>query len=479
MKILVTGTTGYIGRRLIPILLEMGHTLVCCVRDKARVPEIVKSNKHIELVEVDFLDADSLKNIPTDIDAAYYLIHSMSASSSKFETLEQKCAINFKERIVQTTAKHVIYLSGIVNDSELSKHLLSRRNVENILSEGKFALTTIKAGIIVGSGSASFEIIRDLVEKLPIMIAPIWIETKSQPIAIRDVLSYLSKALMKEELYNKSYDIYGPDILSYKQIMLEFARVRKFKRLIISVPIMTPKLSSYWLYFITATSYKLAVSLVDSMKVEVIGKPNNLSEILEIEPITYQEAVKKAFIKIEQNSIISSWKDSFVSGRFNKKLSQFIEVPQYGCFTDTKKRTVIDEKSTLENIWSIGGDKGWYYGNFLWKIRGYLDKISGGIGLRRGRTHPTKLYAGDALDFWRVLYADKKEKRLLLFAEMRLPGEAWLEFKIVENTLYQTATFRPKGLAGRIYWYSVLPFHGLIFKGMINKLISTKNLKTV
>jgi uncharacterized protein YbjT (DUF2867 family) len=472
MKILVTGTTGYIGRRLIPILLEMGHTLVCCVRDKARVPEIVKGNRQIELIEVDFLDANSLKNIPSDIDAAYYLIHSMSASSREFETLEHRCATNFKGYLDKTTIEHVIYLSGIVNDTELSKHLISRRNVENILSNGNFALTTIKAGIIVGSGSASFEIIRDLVEKLPIMIAPKWIDTKSQPIAIRDVLSYLSKSLLNKQLYNKSYDIYGPDILSYKEIMLQFARVRKFRRRIISVPIMTPKLSSYWLYFITATSYKLAVSLVDSMKVEVIGKPNNLNKILDIEPIAYKDAVKKAFIKIEQNSIISSWKDSFVSGRFNQKLSQYIEVPHYGCFTDMKKRKVIDEQSTLENIWSIGGEKGWYYGTVLWKVRGYLDKISGGIGLRRGRTHPTKLYAGDPLDFWRVLYADKKEKRLLLFAEMKLPGEAWLEFKIVKNTLYQTATFRPKGLAGRLYWYSVLPFHGFIFKGMINKLVS-------
>ena len=475
MKILVTGTTGYIGRRLIPVLLEMGHDLICCVRDKARVPEIVKDNKNIELIEVDFLDAESLKNIPLDIDAAYYLIHSMSASSSKFETLEQQCANNFKEHLNKTAVKQVIYLSGIVNDTELSKHLISRRNVENILADGNFALTTFKASIIVGSGSASFEIIRDLVEKLPIMIAPKWIETKSQPIAIRDVLSYLSKALFKEQLYNKSYDICGPDILTYKQIMLQFARVRKIRRHIISVPIMTPKLSSYWLYFITATSYKLAVSLVDSMKVEVIGKPNNLNEILDIEPITYKKAVKKAFIKIEQNSIVSSWKDSFVSGRFNKKLSQYIEVPYYGCFTDTKKKTVSDIPSTLDNIWSIGGENGWYYGTILWKIRGYLDKISGGIGLRRGRTHPTELYAGDPLDFWRVLYADKKEKRLLLYAEMRLPGEAWLEFKIVKNTLYQTATFRPKGLAGRIYWYSVLPFHGFIFKGMINKIVASNN----
>ncbi|MDX5586460.1 MAG: SDR family oxidoreductase [Aureibaculum sp.] len=471
MKILLTGTTGYIGKRLIPFLLEMNHTLICCVRDKHRVPEIVKNNKNISLIEVDFLDKNSLDIIPVDIDIAYYLIHSMSSSAIKFETLEKQCAINFKSFVEYTSVKQVIYLSGIVNDNRLSKHLQSRKNVEEILQSKVYALTTFRAGIIVGSGSASFEIIRDLVEKLPLMIVPKWVDTKSQYIAIRDILSYLSKAIGKEELYNQSYDVFGPDVLTYKQMMLQFSEVRQFKRYIYSVPIMTPKLSSYWLYFITATSYKLAISLVDSMKVEVIGRPSNINELLDVSPINYKEAVRRAFIKIRQNSIVSSWKDSFVSGRINKKLSQYIEVPEYGCFMDIKKRKVNDENVTLQKIWSIGGDNGWYYGDFLWKLRGFLDKAFGGIGLRRGRTHPTELYPGDALDFWRVLYADKKEKRLLLFAEMRLPGEAWLEFKIDHDKLIQRAVFRPKGLLGRIYWFAVSPFHGFIFNGMINNLI--------
>ena len=272
-------------------------------------------------------------------------------------------------------------------------------------------------------------------------------------------------------MYNQSFDVFGPGVLTYKQMMMQFSEVRQLKRYIYSVPVMTPKLSSYWLYFITATSYKLAISLVDSMKVEVIGKPSNINEILEVNPINYKEAVRKAFMNIEQNSIVSSWKDSFVSGRFNKKLSQYIGVPEYGCFKDIKKRRVNNEKKTLERIWSIGGENGWYYADYLWKIRGFIDKISGGIGLRRGRTHPTELNPGDALDFWRVLYANKEEKRLLLFAEMRLPGEAWLEFKIENKQLIQRAVFRPKGLLGRIYWFTVLPFHGLIFNGMINQLV--------
>ncbi len=474
MKILLTGATGYIGKRLIPILLELGHTIVCSVRDKQRIPEEIANHERIEVIEVDFLNLSSVYQIPTDIDIAYYLIHSMS-SSSKFEKMEYDCAVHFKTYLSQQTkVKQVIYLSGIVNDQQLSKHLQSRKNVENTLQSNSYALTTFRAGIIVGSGSASFEIIRDLTEKLPIMIAPKWIKTKSQPIAIRDVLSYLSKAISNEKVYNNSYDIFGPDTLSYRDMMLQFAEVRKLRRTIISVPVMTPKLSSYWLYFITTTSYKLAVNLVDSMKVEVIGKPNNLNEILSIKPIPYKEAVKRAFIKIEQNGVISSWKDSLISGRFREKISQYIKVPQYGCFKDIKHRKVVNEEITLDKIWSIGGTNGWYYATFLWKVRGYLDKLFGGIGLRRGRTHQTKLNAGDPLDFWRVLYANKEEKRLLLFAEMRLPGEAWLEFKIVKNELYQRAIFRPKGILGRIYWFAVLPFHGVIFNGMINKLVSKK-----
>lgn len=471
MKILITGTTGYIGKRLIPILVELGHELVCCVRDKNRIPKISKNHPNISIIEVDFLKKESLDSIPKDIEIAYYLIHSMSASSAKFETLESMCANNFKNYLEKSSVKQVVYLSGIINDNGLSKHLRSRKNVENILRSRVYALTTFRAGIIVGSGSASFEIIRDLIEKLPLMITPKWVNTRSQYIAVRDILEYLSKAIGVKELYNKSYDVFGPETLTYKQMMLQFAEVRNLKRYIYSVPVMTPKLSSYWLYFITSTSYKLAISLVDSMKVEVIGKSSNVNELLNIIPITYKEAVEKAFSVIRQDGIVSSWKDSFISGRFTKKLNDYVEVPRFGCFKDVKKLNIIDENETLNNIWSLGGNKGWYYGNFLWKVRGFIDKIVGGIGLRRGRTHPTEIYPGDALDFWRVLYADKKAKRLLLFAEMRLPGEAWLEFKISDNTLIQTATFRPKGIFGRLYWYSVQPFHWLIFNGMINRLV--------
>ena len=471
MKILVTGATGYIGKRLIPLLLNDGHTIVCPVRDFKRAENYFKKQENIILVEADFLEANSLKNIPVDIDVAYYLIHSMSNSAKEFHVLEEKCAFNFKRFAEKTSLKQVIYLSGITNDTKLSKHLLSRKNVEKALVSKNYALTTFKAGIIVGSGSASFEIIRDLVEKLPAMIAPKWLNTKTQPLAIRDVLSFLHKALAKKELYNKSYDIFGPEVLTYKEMLLQFAGVRKLKRTIITVPVMTPKLSSYWLYFVTSTSYKLASSLVNSMGVEVIGKKSDINKILDIKPMRYQKAVELAFEKIEQNSIISSWKDSYVSsGKLKNFVHEFINVPEYGCFKDFKKRKIKNPKKSLDKIWAIGGETGWYYGTFLWKIRGFLDQFFGGAGLRRGRRHPTELNVGDALDFWRVIYADKSNQKLLLYAEMILPGEAWLEFKIEDDILYQTATFRPHGLAGRLYWYLVTPFHWFVFNGMINRI---------
>lgn len=469
MKILLTGATGYIGKRLLPVLVEQGHEVICCVRDLSRFNPPSSLKTKIEIIQIDLLDKDSLSKIPLDIDAAYYLVHSMSASSN-YKSLEQQSAINFKNALNNTTAQHVIYLSGITNEIELSEHLESRKIVEVELNTGNYSLTTLRAGIIIGSGSASFEIIRDLVEKLPIMVAPKWLNTKCQPIGIADVIKILSKTLLNKATYDQNFDIGGPDILTYRAMLLEFANVRKLKRHIYTVPVMTPKLSSYWLYFVTSTSYKLAVALVHSMKVEVICRKNNLNKILNIAPIKYHKALKNAFAKIEKNQIISSWKDAYISSGINSHISEFIRVPTFGCFIDQRKQKFKIRENCIDKIWKIGGQNGWYHSNILWEIRGYLDKLFGGVGLRRGRTNPDALQVGDALDFWRVLYADKQEGRLLLFAEMKLPGEAWLEFKVVGNQLEQTATFRPLGVWGRLYWYAVFPFHGILFRGMLNKL---------
>ncbi len=479
MKILLTGATGYIGKRLLPLLVEQGHEVIASVRDKSRFEMEEGWEGKVSIFEVDYLDPVNLENAPVDFDAAYYLIHSMTGSIGDFEESEARAARHFNEYLKHTNAKQIIYLTGVVNeDRKLSKHLESRLNVEKILSSGETPLTALRAGIVIGSGSASFEIIRDLVEKLPVMIAPRWLNSRCQPIAIANVLEFLTGVLGKSDYYSKSYDIGCGESLSYKEMLLDFAEVRELRRFIFTLPVMTPRLSSYWLYFITSTSYKLAVNLVNSMKVDLICEKNNLAAELGIELIPYKKSVENAFSIIAQNAVISSWKDSYQSSLDKKSLKDYVKVPSHGCLTDTKTRVLepTEVGTVLENIWSIGGKRGWYYANFLWKLRGYMDKAFGGIGLRRGRTSPNRLYAGDALDFWRVLLADREKKRLLLFAEMKLPGEAWLEFRIEDEEsgkakLHQTATFRPRGIWGRVYWYSVLPFHMFVFNGMINNII--------
>ena len=480
MKILLTGASGYIGKRLLPVLLEEGHHVICCVRDKNRFEKKLYNYENVSLFEVDFLKEVNPENVPVDFEVAFYLIHSMSSSINDFTEFETDCANNFVNFINKTNCRQIIYLSGIANATELSEHLLSRKNVEEILKRSNIPVTILRAGIIVGSGSASFEIIRDLVEKLPVMITPKWLNTKCQPIAIRDVIKFLTGVMLNDKCFGRTFDIGGPEILSYREVLLGYAEVRKLKRFIITLPVMSPRLSSYWLYFVTSTSYKLAVNLVESMKIEVVCRDNDLQKMLNIETIEYKKSVELAFEKIEQNLVLSSWKDSLITSSAYGSLSENIQVPEFGCFKDRKEAEINnDPEQVLDNVWSIGGERGWYYGNALWRIRGFLDKLSGGVGLRRGRTNFNKLVSGDVLDFWRVIVADREAKRLLLYAEMKLPGEAWLEFKIVQREkkqfLIQTATFRPSGLPGRIYWYLLLPFHFFIFEGMINNIEKHKN----
>jgi uncharacterized protein YbjT (DUF2867 family) len=473
MKILLTGATGYIGKRLLPELVNKGHFVVCCARDVSRlhIPETLQPN--VQLIETDFLKPDSLRNIPADIDAAYYLMHSMSTSAD-YDQLELQSARHFRTAMQATTVNQVIYLSGIANDHSLSKHLASRRAVEHELALGTYHCTTLRAGVIIGSGSASYEIIRDLVEKLPVMIAPKWLITKCQPIAIRDVINFLTGVLFHPKTFDRSFDIGGPDVLTYKEMLLGYAKVRGLRRWIYTVPVMTPRLSSYWLYFVTSTSFKLAASLVESMKVEVVCRTNELPDLLDIKPFGYEESLRKTLMKIEGEQILSSWKDSFVSGRLNRSLADFLQVPTHGCFIDRRSRHTANRQKSIEKIWRIGGKNGWYFATWLWRLRGFIDKVCGGVGLRRGRTNTSRFSSGDAVDFWRVLHADKIEGRLLLFAEMKLPGEAWLELSVKENTLTMTATFRPKGVLGRLYWYAVYPLHGIIFGGMLRRLTEQK-----
>ncbi|HPM29659.1 MAG TPA: SDR family oxidoreductase [Chryseolinea sp.] len=479
MRILLTGSTGYIGRRLLPALVEEGHHVICLVRDIRRFDSedfSLEFLKNITLLEADLNDRTSLSGLPKVIDAAYYLVHSMTTSYPNFGRLEESSAQNFVHYINQTDAKQIIYLSGISNDEALSNHLRSRKNVEGVLRSSRVPTTTLRAAIVIGSGSASFEIIRDLVEKLPIMIAPKWLKSRCQPIGIRNVIEYLKGVLLMKETFNEVFDIGGPDILTYKEMLLGYAKIRGLKRTIITVPLLSPKLSSLWLYFVASTSYSLARSLVSSLKNEVICRDMCIHTMIPNRLLSYQETLQIAFDRIQKKNVVSSWKDAVSNESMNKNFLSFIDVPEYGCYKD--KRVVEFDRpanDVLENIWSIGGKRGWYWGDWLWQIRGLMDKVVGGVGLRRGRRSDTDLKAGDALDFWRVLIADKKNGILLLYAEMKLPGEAWLEFKIKESenkkTLVQTATFRPLGLRGRLYWYSVLPFHGLIFSRMAKNIV--------
>lgn len=482
MQILLTGANGYIGMRLLPVLVEAGHDVTCVVRDKDRFKPTKDLVDKISIIEYDFLHPEnavpSFKN--KQFDAAYYLIHSLSDTSNTLKEYELRAAGCFVLVALLTNVKQIIYLSGISNDDKLSNHLTARKVVKDVFIKSGIPFTIFEAGIIVGSGSISFEIIRDLTEKLPLMIVPRWLNSKCQPIAIRNVIYYLQHCIHNADTYFKTFEIGGPDVLSYKQMLLGLAKVRGYKRYIITFPVLFPGFSVYWLNLTTSANFTIAKQLVHSMKNDVICKEFSIREIIPQQLFTYEEAIKMAFARIEQNMVISSWTDSASSSLNRLDVSQYIEVPVNGCFKD-KKWTEIpkDEIEEVANrFFSIGGEHGWYYADMLWRMRGVLDKLIGGVGISRGRRSKVDIEAGDTIDFWRVILADKKNHRLLLFAEMKLPGEAWLEFSIINNNnrsiLKQTATFRPKGIMGRNYWYAMLPFHFFIFRNMLKRIAGKK-----
>lgn len=476
MKIFLTGANGYIGQRLLPLLVEDGHDVVAMVRSARRLEVPAHCRDHVQIIEGDLLKFESVGDIPQDIDVAYYLIHSMTQTDGHLGNLEETTANNFLRLIAPTTIRQVIYLSGLVSEEKLSPHLRSRKRVEDVLRSGPTPLTTLRAGIILGSGSASFEIMRDLVEKLPVMIAPKWVQNKCQPIGIYDVLDYLVSVINHPDCLGETFDIGGPDVMSYRDMLMKFAEIRGLRRYIIGVPVLTPRLSSYWLYFVTRTNFSLARSLVESLKNNEVCRDNRIHKIIPKTCFQFEEALRRTFQKIEDNAVLSSWKDSMVLSDLKPNLLEYVQVPKFGCLTDEREITFQCDPKLVQNaVWAIGGDRGWYYMNWTWSLRGFIDQIFMGTGLRRGRTHPKRLRAGDALDFWRVLLADENQGRLLLYAEMRLPGEAWLEFEIRPSesggSLIQKATFRPNGLLGRLYWYGIYPFHWFVFRGLAKGII--------
>jgi uncharacterized protein YbjT (DUF2867 family) len=466
MKVLLTGSTGYIGRRLKQQLLnDENIELKLLVRNKKSISSL---NENAQIIEGDTFNKESLKEALKDVEVAYYLIHSLS--NENYKDLDKISAQNFLDVAALCGVKRIIYLGGLgVKDENTSEHLLSRIETGEILSSNKNVQTIwLRAGVIIGSGSASFEIIRNLTEKLPIMTTPKWVNTKAQPIAVTDVLSYLHKSLYLDVKENLIVDI-GSEQLSYKNMMLKTAKVLGLKRILITLPFMSIKLSSYWLNLFTPVPYAVAKALVEGLKSEVIIQNDHAKKYFpNIIPISYENAVANAIKEIEENQVISRWNDK--SDDVWEKNSQ--NDISKAIFIDRKELDIsnIEASKVYQSFISIGGENGWFDFDFLWELRGIIDKLIGGVGLKRGRRSQCDLRISDCLDFWKVVDL-KKDERLLLYAQMKLPGEAWLEFKIKDNKLIQSAYFYPKGVFGRLYWYALVPLHYFIFKNMIKSII--------
>ncbi len=467
MKVLLTGSSGYIGRRLKQKLQENQNIdLRLFVRNRKTLSANIKDDT--EVIEGDTFDKEALKKALNGVDVAYYLIHSLN--SEEYKNLDKISAQNFIEIASECKVKRVIYLGGLgVKDAHTSEHLLSRIETGEILSSSDTVQTLwFRAGVIIGSGSTSFEIIRNLVEKLPIMTTPKWVNTKAQPIAVDDVISYLIEALNLEEKNNLTIDI-GSEQLSYKQMMLQTAQALGLKRVLIPLPFLSINLSSYWLNLFTPVPFTVAKALIEGLKSEVIIQNNNAQTYFpNIKPIDFILSVKKAVKEIESNQVISRWSDN--SGKIWDK-NHTKEIAD-AIFVDRKIEDIthISKEKVFRTFISIGGENGWFDFDFLWKIRGFIDKALGGVGLRRGRRDQYDLRIGESLDFWKVVDI-KKDERLLLYAQMKLPGTAWLEFKIENNQLIQSAYFYPKGVFGRLYWYSLIPLHYFVFNNMIKSII--------
>lgn len=485
-KILVTGATGYVGGRLIPKLLEEGYQLRVTSRSLSKLKSRPwAQDPAVELVELNLLDPKQVTEACQGCEAAYFLVHSMESGQQDFAKTEAKIALHMQKAAAKAQLKQIIYLGGLgKKDKELSKHLHSRLQVAEILKSGKVPITFLRAAMIIGSGSASFEMLRYLVERLPIMVTPKWIKTPNQPISIRNVIEYLTGCLLNPKTFGKDFDIGGPEILTYRQLMEIYAEEAQLRRRwIIPVPVLTPRLSSYWIHFVTPVPSYIAKPLAQGLINPVVCENEEIKKILPQKLLSPREAIRRAIDILGTEKIISHWSDA---GEFPKMEWSQEGDPQWAGGTllvDERHRLI---KASTKEIWNciqkIGGSQGWYHGNFLWKLRGWMDRLLGGVGLQRGRRHPSQLRVGDALDFWRVIQV-RPQKKLLLFAEMKLPGKAWLEFTITEQSngncdLEQTARFRPRGLWGILYWYMIFPFHGMIFNGMLKKIAQLAESKS-
>lgn len=472
--VLITGATGYIGRRLTHHLLpDDRYKLRLFVRNQRKIQAAVAES--VEVFEGSTFEPETLAPALQDVDTAFYLIHSMG-SDEDYQKLDIQSADNFRQACIAAGVRRIVYLGGLGNRESASKHLLSRIETGETLSAepGKISTIWFRAGVIVGSGSASFEIVRNLCHKLPFMLTPRWVRTKTEAVGIEDVLAYLEQAIELPTEQNLIVDI-GSGEITFHEMITKAAKVMGLRRFLVPVPVLSPKISSYWLILFTSVPYRVASSLVEGLKSETVRENDNARiHFPTIEPISYTDSVAHAEHELEQNQIISRWCDS--SSQEACDIKDF-DNPAGAVLRDIR---VVDYKnqasqdSVFQSVCALGGPNGWFRYNFLWRLRGIMDKLSGGYGLSRGRRDKVELRVGDALDFWKVVDI-KPGKRLLLYAQMKVPGEAWLEFDVQTDQLIQTAHFIPHGLLGRLYWYSVLPIHHLVFSNLARTVVKASD----
>jgi uncharacterized protein YbjT (DUF2867 family)/uncharacterized protein YndB with AHSA1/START domain len=473
-NILVTGATGYIGSRLVPRLLDAGYPVRVLARNASRLEGRTWFSK-VEVVEGDVLRPETLPPVMQDIDHAYYFIHSMS-DTTNFSTMEASAAENFGKAARSSGVERIIYLGGLGHpDSDLSTHLRSRLQTGEVLRESGVPVTEFRAAIIVGSGSISFEMIRYMTERVPIMITPRWVSMKVQPISIRNILDYLVQALEVPESENKIIEIGGDDVLTYGEMMQEYARIRGLTRFLIPVPVLTPRLSSYWLQWVTPLNAHVAKPLIEGLRNEVIVRENSAKRLFhDIKLTSYHDAVNQALEKLNPDRTESPWGVSAGTSASGRKSVQLSNIE--GMIVERYTRKIpAPVESVFLVLSSISSTNNRWFAGFLWQLRGFLDRLLGGVGLRRGRSHPSEIHVGDALDFWRV-EAYEPNRKLRIRAEMKVPGEAWLEFETIPDQdgstkLFQTSYFAPRGLIGHLYWYALYPVHKIVFSGLMNAIV--------
>lgn len=467
--ILVTGGTGYVGGRLIPLLEQRGTKL----RLMARRPEYLRSrvSSDHEIVSGDVNDPDSLSAVCEGVHTAYYLIHSMG-SDDDFEKQDREAARNFAIAAKQAGVQRIIYLGGLgIGDEDLSRHLRSRHEVGRVLKESGAQVIELRASIIIGSGSLSFELIRALVQKLPVMICPKWVSVLTQPSAIEDVLAYLAESLDLPPGESRVYQIGGPDQVSYGDLMREYAEQRGLRRWMISVPFLSPRLSSLWLGLVTPVYARIGRKLVESLRNPTVVTDDAALNDFSVKPMGLKAAINRALMKEDQQFAATHWQDAVSSAKGTRGYGG----EKFGSRLVDSRTVVLPltPEQAFAPIQRIGGKTGWYYGDFLWRIRGLMDTLVGGVGLRRGRRHTVRIRVGDPLDFWRV-EAVRPPRLLRLYAEMRVPGRAWLEFEVTPHAegsqITQTAIFDPVGLFGLAYWYGIYPLHQFVFAGMLRRI---------